>query len=161
MTESLAALGILVREGLPGADGALAEFHDRWQGDPLVVDKWLSVQASAPGSAAAARVATLTEHPSFEWKNPNKFRSLIGAFAMLNPTGFHAADGSGYRLFVDWLMRLDPMNPQTTARLAGAFETWRRYTPDRQALMRAEMERMTATDLSKNTREILARILDA
>ena len=162
MTMSLPALRALVHEGAGTAETALGRFHDLWENDPLVVDKWLSLQAMAPGAENLARVEALTEHPSFDWKNPNKFRSLIGVFAMANPTAFHAADGTGYRFVVDWLLKLDAVNPQTTARLAGVFETWRRYTADRQDLMRAEMERMTALpDLSKNTREIVERILAA
>ena len=78
----------------------------------------------------------------------------------MNATGFHSADGSGYRFVTDWLLKLDPLNPQTTARLAGVFETWRRYDTGRQEAMRAEMERLTQTGtLSKNTREIVERIL--
>ena len=88
------------------------------------------------------------------------FRSLIGAFAMANPTGFHRADGQGYRFVTDWLIRLDALNPQTTARLAGVFESWRRYTSDRQVMMKEQMKRIAAVEtLSRNTREIIERIL--
>jgi aminopeptidase N len=118
------------------------------------------LQASAPISGALAQVTALTEHPSFDWKNPNKFRSLIGVFAMANPVAFHAADGSGYAFVTDWLLKLDGHNPQTTARLAGVFETWKRYTEDRQTLMQAQMARMADhADLSKNTREIVERMM--
>ena len=160
MTNSMAALKALVDHDAPEAKAALARFYDLWKSDPLVVDKWLSLQAMAPGGDTLARVEELTGHESFDWKNPNKFRSLIGVFAMANPTGFHAVDGSGYRFVTDWLIKLDAVNPQTTARLAGVFETWGRYTEDRQALMKAEMARMAALpELSKNTREIIERML--
>ena len=160
MSESLPALTTLVHNGAPGAAAALAAFYEQWKHDPLVVQKWLSVQATAPLDDVAGRVEALTEHAGFDWRNPNSFRSLIGAFAMANPRGFHAADGSGYRLVADWLIRLDAVNPQTTARIAGAFETWRRYDSARQKTMRGEMERiLRAEGLSKNTREILERIL--
>ncbi|GMG81364.1 aminopeptidase N [Paralimibaculum aggregatum] len=159
MTDRMAALTVLAHHDLPGAAPRLAAFHARFQGDAQVVDKWFTVQATAPLDGAAGRIAALAAHPAFDWKNPNRFRSLIGAFAMANPRGFHAADGAGYRLVTDWLLRLDPVNPQTTARLAGAFESWRRYTPDRQRLIRAELDRMAATPgLSKNTREIVERM---
>ncbi|MEL6218468.1 MAG: aminopeptidase N [Pseudomonadota bacterium] len=162
MTDRMAGLGTLVAHGAPGAEARLAAFYARFAEDPLVVDKWLALQAMAPVPDALARVEALTEHPAFEWKNPNKFRSLIGAFAMGNPVRFHAADGAGYRFVTDWLLKLDPLNPQTTARLAGCFESWRRYTPDRQALMTGELKRMAAVEtLSKNTREIVERILGA
>ncbi len=158
MSEVLPALKALVDNGADIAEERLQAFHDKWQADPLVLDKWLSLQASAPG--ALDRMDALTEHASFDWKNPNKFRSLIGVFAMMNPTGFHRADGAGYRFVTNWLIKLDALNPQTTARLAGVFETWRRYTPKLQGLMKAELERMAALpDLSKNTREIVERML--
>ncbi len=109
-----------------------------------------------------ARVRGLAEAPDFQWKNPNKFRALIGTFAAANPSRFHAGDGEGYRFVADWLIRLDAVNPQTAARVAGVFETWPRYDGGRQALMRAEMERLVAVpDLSRNTREIVERMLGA
>jgi len=160
MSDSLPALTVLAHEDAPAAEAALAAFHDRWKNDALVVDKWLALQASAPLPDALKRVEALTHHPAFDWKNPNKFRSLVGVVAMANPVVFHARDGSGYRFTADWLLRLDPVNPQTTARIAGAFETMRRYDEGRQSLMRTELQRMAATEgLSKNTREIVERIL--
>ncbi|MEM9138290.1 MAG: DUF3458 domain-containing protein, partial [Pseudomonadota bacterium] len=162
MSLALPALKELVNHRAPTAGAHVAAFHEKWQADTLVVDKWLSLQATAPGAETLAAVEALTAHSSFDWTNPNKFRSLIGAFAMANPTGFHQPSGAGYRFFTDWLIKLDALNPQTTARLAGAFETWRRFTPDRRALMKAEMDRMVGLpSLSKNTREIVERILAA
>ena len=130
--------------------------HDR-----LVVDKWFSVQAAGtPPARAVATVERLTRHPDFDWKNPNRLRALIGAFASGNPAGFHAADGGGYRLVVDWLIRLDPVNPQTTARLTATFGNWRVFDAGRQALMQAELERLAALPgLSRDTGEIVGRLL--
>jgi aminopeptidase N len=160
MSDALTALTALVHEGAPVADTLLTDFHSRWQHDPLVIDKWLALQASAPLPGTLARVEALTGHPSFDWKNPNKFRSLIGVLAAANPVVFHRPDGAGYRFLADWLIRLDAVNPQTTARVAGAFETFRRYDPARQALMRGELERMAAVrSLSKNSREMVERML--
>jgi aminopeptidase N len=162
MSDALPALTVLVHEGAPNADTLLADFHARWRHDPLVIDKWLALQASAPLPGTLERVAALTGHPSFDWKNPNKFRSLIGVLAGANPVVFHRSDGAGYRFLTDWLIRLDVVNPQTTARVVGAFETYRRYDTARQGLMRAELERMAAVEnLSKNTREMVERMLAA
>ncbi|QDL92717.1 aminopeptidase N [Paroceanicella profunda] len=162
MTESLSALSLLVREDAPSATAALATFYERWKADRLVIDKWFTLQAMAsPSGVALERARQLAGHADFDWKNPNRFRALIGGFAA-NPTAFHRADGAGYRFVADWLLKLDPLNPQTTARMAGCFETWARYEPGRQALIRAELERMAAEPgLSKNTREIVERILGA
>jgi aminopeptidase N len=126
-----------------------------------VVDKWFSVQAAlTPPAAAVATVERLTRHPNFDWKNPNRLRSLIGVFAAGNPAGFHAADGGGYRLVVDWLLKLDPVNPQTTARLAATLGTWRMFDSRRQAKLRSELERLAASPtLSRDTGEIVGRLL--
>lgn len=159
MTERMAALSLLVAHGQ--AEAALARFHADWAGDRLVIDKWFAVQASlTPPDAAVATVSALARHPDFDWRNPNRFRSLIGAFASANPAGFHAADGSGYRLVVDWLVELDALNPQTTARLAASFGTWRMFDAGRQALMKGELDRLAARPgLSRDTGEIVGRLL--
>ncbi|MEM9271188.1 MAG: aminopeptidase N C-terminal domain-containing protein, partial [Pseudomonadota bacterium] len=116
---------------------------------------------AAPATAVET-VSALAEHPDFDWKNPNRFRSLVGAFASGNPAGFHRADGAGYAWLAEWLLKLDPVNPQTTARLAGLFETWRRYDNGRQSLILSQLQRIAdVTDLSKDTREIVERILEA
>ncbi|HKK36440.1 MAG TPA: aminopeptidase N C-terminal domain-containing protein, partial [Paracoccaceae bacterium] len=126
---------------------------------PLVMDKWRTLQATAPLPGTLARVRALAEAEDFPWKNPNRFRSLIGAFAA-NPWRFHDASGEGYRFLADWLLRLDPINPQTAARTAGAFETWRRYDETRRRMIRDELGRIAETDgLSKDLREIAERIL--
>jgi len=159
MTEKLPALGLLISKGK--GDAALQAFYAEWKHEPLVLDKWFGVQATraAPEHAVEA-VRTLTAHPDFNWKNPNRFRALMGAFAMGNIAGFHDPSGAGYELVADWLIKLDPVNPQITARLTTAFESWRQYSPERQAQMRGALERVLAVEtLSKNTREIAGRIL--
>ncbi|QFU09245.1 Aminopeptidase N [Rhodobacteraceae bacterium THAF1] len=159
MTDSVAALSALLRNGF-GEDAANT-FYDRWQNDRLVMDKWFSLQVmTAPGETGVATAARLTEHPAFDWKNPNRFRSVFGALGG-NHASFHAADGSGYDLLADWLIRLDPLNPQTTARMTTMFETWPRYDDDRQRKAQAALRRIAATEgLSRDTAEMLARMLD-
>ncbi|WP_112321495.1 aminopeptidase N [Oceanibium sediminis] len=161
MTQSMQALEILIREGQ--AKDALASFHQRWQGNAGVIDKWFSAQARAtPAKQAVEAVRALTAHPDFDYKTPNRFRALIGGFAAGNVTGFHRADGEGYRLLADWVVTLDPINPQTAARMAGLFESWRQYDEPRQALMLAQLQRIAdLPGLSKDTGEIVSRILDA
>lgn len=158
MTEQLSALSILIHSG-HGSD-ATAAFYDQWKDDKLVIDKWFAIQAgSAAPDTALAQVSALANHPDFTWKNPNRFRSLIGPFAM-NPAAFHRADGKGYAFVTDWLIKLDPMNPQTTARMCGLFETWKRYDANRQTLQKAQLTRIANTpNLSKDSSEIVGRIL--
>ncbi len=159
MTDKLPALGLLISKGK--ADAALESFYSEWKHEPLVLDKWFGVQASRAAPAEAVEtVRALTEHPDFNWKNPNRFRALLGSFAMGNIAGFHDPSGAGYELVADWLIKLDPVNPQITARMATAFESWRQYSDARQAQMRGALERVLAVEtLSKNTREIASRIL--
>ncbi|MEM7524964.1 MAG: DUF3458 domain-containing protein, partial [Pseudomonadota bacterium] len=160
MTDALAALRALVHEGAPGGAAALEAFRAKWADDPLVMDKWFLIQATSSAPGALDRVKALAEAPDFPWRNPNRFRSLIGAFAAGNPVRFHEPGGAGYRFFVDWLIRMDDANPQTAARTAGAFETMSRYDDARKAAMRAEMERIMAKpSLSKDMGEIVGRIL--
>jgi len=160
MTLQLSALAQLLSAG-KGSEQVTA-FYQQWQNDRLVVDKWFGLQiAQASPDKAAAVAADLTRHADFNWKNPNRFRAALGALAM-NHAGFHAADGAGYRLLADWLIRLDPVNPQTTARMCSAFQTWKRYDADRRQMIRVQLERIAATpDLSRDTTEMITRILGA
>jgi aminopeptidase N len=123
------------------------------------MDKWRMAQgALTPPEDAAETVARLAAAPEFDWKNPNRFRSLLGGFAA-NHAGFHRADGAGYALYADWLLRLDPLNPQTAARMSTAFETWRRYDAPRQAHAKAALARIAATPgLSRDLGEMVGRL---
>jgi aminopeptidase N len=160
MTLQLSALACLLTAGKGQAE--TAAFYDQWQGDRLVIDKWFGLQVSCAAPDHAAPVAkALTQHKDFNWKNPNRFRATLGALTA-NHAGFHAANGAGYALLADWLIRLDPVNPQTTARMCSAFQTWTRYDPARQALIGAQLQRIAATpNLSRDTTEMITRIQEA
>jgi aminopeptidase N len=160
MTDMMAALALIADSDLPERAEVLADFRARWQHDPLVMDKWFTVQATTRHPDTLARIVALMRDPAFSIRNPNKVRSLIGAFATGNPARFHAADGSGYAFLVDRVLELDPANPQIAARLLRALARWRRYDPARQALMRAQLERVAAASgLSKDVYEIAAKSL--
>jgi len=156
MTDTLAALQGLVLIDSPTAEKALSEFEDKWQTDALVMDKWFVMQAVKPGSDTVNNVRNLMDHSAFSIQNPNKVRALIGVFAMLNPTGFHAADGSGYAFHADRVIELDGLNPQIAARMASAFNRWKRYDEGRKALMKTELQRIASVpDLSGDVSEIV------
>ncbi len=158
MTDQLAALAQLV----PTDSGpqATEAFYTQWQADRLVINKWFSLQIVKAAPDKAADVArALTQHPDFDMKNPNRFRATLGALAG-NHAGFHHASGAGYELLADFLIKLDPLNPQTTARMCTAFQTWKRYDATRQAKAKAQLQRILATEgLSKDTTEMVTRIL--
>ncbi|MEM1073979.1 MAG: aminopeptidase N [Pseudomonadota bacterium] len=157
MTQQLTALGVLLRMN----DGTeeLQAFAQQWQDDRLVMDKWFGIQVlHAQPEDAANTAETLTGHPDFNWKNPNRFRAVFGTLAA-HHAGFHHESGAGYDLLADWLIRLDPVNPQTTARMCSAFQTWRRYNPARQTRAAAALDRILATPrLSRDTSEMLTRV---
>ncbi len=157
MTQQQAALTALLLNGTGAPE--LARFFDQWQDDKLVLDKWFGLQAAcaAPDQAATV-VRDLTQHPLFDWKNPNRFRALLGRFAG-NVAAFHQADGSGYELLADWIIKLDPANPQTAARVTSAFDTWTMFDSDRQVLVKSQLDRIIGTSgLSPDVSEMASRI---
>ncbi|MCB1919852.1 MAG: aminopeptidase N [Candidatus Competibacteraceae bacterium] len=162
MTDQLGALTPLVNSAGPERHEALAVFYNRWRNELLVVDKWLTLQATSRQPDTLDRVRQLMAHEAFNLRNPNKVRALIGAFCQANPTHFHAADGSGYTFLADQALTLNTFNPQIAARLMGAFTRWRHYDPARQAGMRHALERVLATpELSPDVYEIAAKSLGA
>ncbi len=160
MTDRMAALRLLV--DIPGEarEAALADFFQRFRDDRLVIDKWLSLQAVSALPDTLDRVMALMRHPSFSMKNPNRVRSLIGAFTAANPFRYHAPDGSGYAFHADRTIELDAINPQVAARLLAPLGRWRRYDPARQDRMKAELERiLAAPHLSRDVYEIASKSL--
>jgi aminopeptidase N len=162
MTDRAAALTVLAHRhaGTPETKAALAAFEERFQGDPLVMDKWMGIQATAPGDGALDKVRALAAHRSFSITNPNRVRALIGAFALANQTGFNREDGAPYAWFADIVLSIEKRNPQLAARLATALRSWRSLEPVRQAHAREALMKVAgATDLSADLRDIVQRTL--
>ena len=160
MTDSEAALAALTWVDCRERELALDAFYRRWKHDPLVLDKWFRLQAVAPQPGTLERVMALAAHPDFTLRNPNRVRSLLGAFSQANPARFHAPDGRGYAFLAERVLALDDLNPQLAARLVSAFNQWKRFEPMRRAAMQAELERIAAHEkLSRDTSEIVARAL--
>jgi aminopeptidase N len=160
MTDKMGGLGPLADMEGKERQEALRQFYDQWKHNPLVIDKWMSVQALSCRPDTLAQVKALMQHPAFSIENPNRVRSLVGQFVMNNQLRFHAASGEGYRFLADTVLALDKINPQVAARLAGSFETWRRFDDKRQALIRAELARVkSAEGLSRNLFEIAEKTL--
>jgi aminopeptidase N len=160
MTDAIGGLAALALIGGELYERALADFYERWKGEPLVIDKWFAVQARDPDEGALGRVLALTVHPAFEAKNPNRLRALVSTFASFNPVRFHDPSGAGYRFLADQILATDGFNPMTAARLVEPLGGWRRYKPELGQLMKAELERiLSSPGLSKNVFELVSRSL--
>jgi len=160
MTDRMAALETLSLHDRPERAHALDDFYRRYADDPLIIDKWLALQAAIPEQATLDRVRALTAHPAFSFANPNRVRALIGSFAQVNHTQFNRADGAGYDFVADAVLTLDPKNPQVAARIMGAFRSWRALEPRRRERAEATLRRVAHTPaLSRDVTDIVARTL--
>ena len=159
MTDRLSAIAALVRAGAPEAEGRLRDFRTRYDGKPLVLDKWFALQAQAPARDTLERVQALGSDPSFNLHNPNRVQALLGAFARGNPVGFHRPDGEGYRYIAEKVVEIDALNPQNGARLAKSFESWHKLEPRRREAARSVLEAMNRRSLSRDLADVLARML--
>ncbi len=160
MTDQIAALAVIVNSAHPAKATCLDSFYDQWQNEALVIDKWFSLQASSSNPDTFSVVQRLLQHPAFDLRNPNRVRSLIGAFSQANPLHFHAANGQGYQFLGDHIIALNTLNPQVASRMLNALTSWRRYDVGRQALMKTQLERIIATDaVSKDVYEVASKSL--
>jgi len=159
MTDRIAALGTLANGEADERIAALDIFYNRYRDNALVLDKWFTTQAVSARADTVDAVAELTRHRDFTLNNPNRFRALIGAFGV-NQRWFHAADGRGYALYADQVLALDPINPQTAAKMIPPLGRWRRFDEGRQALIRAQLERiLRQNSLSKDVFEQVSKSL--
>ncbi|MDE2560796.1 MAG: aminopeptidase N [Sphingomonadales bacterium] len=160
MTDRQGALMVLCGIECAEREAALADFHQRFAGNALVIDKWFSLQASSLHPRVIEHVKALAQREEFTLTNPNRVRSLYMAFAA-NTAAFHDESGEGYRLIADLILALDPINPNTAARFVPPLGRWRKMEPGRAAKMRAELERIVAAPrLSRDTFEQVSRSLE-
>ncbi len=160
MTDVIAALAAINNSVSQEREVLFARFEAKWRDEPLVLDKWFALQATAQRADTLARVRMLLDHPKFNARNPNRVRSLVAAFALRNWHSFHARDGSGYAFVADQVMSLDRVNPHLSSMLAKAFNQWRRFAEPRRAMQRSTLEDIgRGQDLSPDLREIITRNL--
>jgi aminopeptidase N len=163
MTDTMAALKALVHSQhatlVTAKAEALGAFYERWQAEPLVVNQWLSLQASVPHKETLHKVKDLMAHPAFSIKNPNKVRALIGAFSN-NPVSFHQLSGEGYQFLSEQVTVLNKINPQIASRLLTPLTHWRKYPKEKQRIMKEVLENILNEDnLSKDVYEIVSKSL--
>ena len=161
MTDRLGALRALVNSGfVADREQALETFYQQFSGDPQVVEQWFSVQSSSPSTGSLDQIRQLMSHEAFDWKNPNKVRSVIGVFAGQNLAAFHAADGSGYRFLADQVSRLDDSNPQIAARLVTPLTRWKKFAPVHGDQMKVALEQIRDKEgLSRDVYEVVHKSL--
>ncbi|MEE9396309.1 MAG: aminopeptidase N [Methylococcales bacterium] len=160
MTDQIAALSTIVNSDNPEKAEYLNQFYKQWQDEPLVIDKWFSIQATSHMPGTMDVVNKLLGHSAFDLKNPNRVRSLVGAFAQANPVHFHATNGQGYEFLGSHIAALNTINPQIASRLLGSFTQWRRYDENRQHKMKIQLEKIAATpDVSKDVYEVATKCL--
>ena len=160
MTEVIGALTPLASCACSEREQAFADFYHRWQDDRQVVDKWFSLQAASNLHGTLDEVRALLDHPAFELSNPNRFRSLVGAFSRNNQVRFHDPGGAGYRFVVDQLLRLIPVNPQVAAQLLTPLTNWRRFEEGKRSHMRRELMRIQGiSDLPPDVYDIVTKSL--
>ncbi len=164
MTDTMAALAAIVYSGSAHVQSLkqelLNDFYEKWKDESLVVNQWLSVQASSPVPGTLNTVKALTQHAAFDVRNPNKVRALIGGFCMRNAINFHDRSGEGYAFLADQIIILDGQNPQIAARLLTPLTKWKRYDDKRQALMKKQLQRIgEQPKLSKDVYEVVTKSL--
>jgi aminopeptidase N len=159
MTETVGALAILSEVGGEDYAEAMERFYTRWKDEPLVMNKWFSLQATSVAADTLSRVRALAAHPLFSLKNPNRVRALFGAFAHGNQLRFNDGSGEGYHLVADAVIEIDGFNPQVASRLVSAFESWRIFEPVRRAAAEMALNRILAKrELSLDVFELASKI---
>ena len=161
MTDRLGALRALVNSGfVQEREQALASFYQRFSADPQVVEQWFSVQSSSPTTGSLDQIRQLMTHEAFDWKNPNKLRSVIGVFAGQNLAAFHASYGSGYQFLAEQVTRLDDSNPQIAARLVSPLTRWKKFAPVHADPMKKALEQIRdKKGLSRDVYEVVHKSL--
>ncbi len=161
MTDTIAAMSAANSSQLECREELMADYSDKWKHDGLVMDKWFALQGTNPAEDALEKVKATMNHEAFSLKNPNRTRSLIGSFLAANPVRFHDKSGSGYQFAGEILRQLNDSNPQVASRMIDPLLKFRKYDEARQAMIRAELEKLKAMDnLAKDLFEKVTKALD-
>ena len=160
MTDALAAVACFANNNCEESEEVVTDFYNKWKHDPLVIDKWFSIQCRSTLPATLDKIIALYNHESFDIKNPNKVRAVIGSLGFGNPSVFHQANGAAYEFYADKIILLNDLNPQMSARLANAFSTWKRYDESRQALIKSALEKILShKTIAKDVYEVVDKTL--
>ena len=161
MTDAITALTLYVHNKGKGYKKLLLEFYQKWQDNALVLDKWFIMQATSPALGTLDNVMDLMQHSSFSIENPNKVRSLIGAFSSSNLVHFHLDNGSGYKFLANQVIALNNINPQIASRMVSLFNSWKKFDKKRRKLMKKQLVRIQKSKkLSPDVSEIVNKALN-
>lgn len=161
MTDEISAFDMLLNSENTYQQQAIDAFYQKWEHDPLVMDKWLSVQAGSQLDGTLEKVRELIGHKVFDLNNPNKVRALLGCFFHGNQLHFHRKDGAGYKMLIEFVRQIDPVNSQTSSSLLNALTRWRRFDKQRQVLMKQALESIINIEgLSKDCYEIASKCVN-
>ena len=159
MSLSQGAIAALNHCDHPARIAALQHFHDRWQDNPLVLEKWFMMESMSAVSGTVNRLKKLMKHPAFDANNPNKLRSVLGSFMTGNPVNFYAEDGSGFTFIGECLIDIDARNPQLAARMALPLTRMAQYAPPRRAQMTNVLQKVQKEAQSNDLREVVDKSL--
>lgn len=160
MTDTLGALKAAQAGHSQVFETLMREFEQRWNQDPLVLDKWFGLHATTERDDILSQLTLLQQHPQFTIGNPNRVRAVVGSFAFFNTAGFHNLDGSGYKFVTDYLMELDKVNPQVAARIVTPLTQWHNFSPVHQELMKTQLNRLLGVkELSSDLFEKVSKSL--
>ena len=159
MTDRLTAFRALVHTDNPLKQEVIDDFYNMFENDDLVLEEWFAVQAMAPFTTTLETVKSLTQHEKFSESNPNKVRALLFSFALNNPRQFHQE--ASYQFYMDWIWKLDDINPQSAASGLVAFQNRIRHKPDKCLQMAKHLETLlNKPSLSPDVYEIVQKNLD-
>ncbi len=164
LTDVIGAMAALRDQPCASRGTMFAAFHDHWQNDLSMLNRWFQMEACAnrPEGAALARVRELLTHPKFDAKNPNRVRAVVHAFGDQNWRGFHAVDGAGYAFVAEQILRYDAQNPSLAARFCDPFLRWHKCAEPQRGLQKAQLDMLVSRDgLSPNVRELIEKTLKA
>lgn len=166
LTERLDALRIIANSASPTKFTLLEAAEAEWRNEPLLINKWFTVQATATIPMDECPIVDVVHnlidrYPGYNPHNPNNVYSLVLAFCQNNLAEFHRPDGVGYKLWVEQVLKLDKINPQVSSRLARCLDGWRRYTPEcAQLMFRALNYVNSQPNLSADLKEVIGKALN-
>ncbi|WP_455478560.1 aminopeptidase N [Bartonella sp. B10] len=162
MTDKMASINTLVQRFYKSkqAQNALNDFESRYRNDPLIMDKWFSIQAMVAESSTLDNIKRLMQHSLFSQDNPNRVRALIGVFASNNLTGFNRVDGASYYFLCQLILEIDKKNSQLASRLLTMMRSWRQLEPIRRQKLETALKTIESSPkLSSDVADIINRIL--